>query len=89
MYDNPGDSKAFVHVQNELEKRGQIHHCKVGDADSLKFDAMDCLNATLDLLMADPAVLLCDKPTCPVCPPSRRHIAEYLAAGNPWPPAGV
>ena len=79
LYDNPGDSKAFINVQNEMDRRGMIHHCKVGGAESIKFDAMDCLNTTVEMLREDPAVLLCDKPTCPVCPASRKIIAESLA----------
>lgn len=80
LRDNPGDSKAFTRVQDEMEKRGMIHHCKVGDADCLKFNGMDALNVTVEMLQADPAVLLCDKETCPVCAPSKKIIAESMKA---------
>jgi len=74
--DNPGDSANFTVVQDELERRGQIRHCKVGSAETLRFDAMACLNAATDLLKADPAALLCSNPRCPVCPPARRIVEE-------------
>ncbi len=80
LTDNPGDSKAFIKVQEELDRQGKVLHCKVGEAESFKFDAMDCLNTTVDMLKGDPTVLLCDKPTCPVCAPSKKIIAE--AAGS-------
>ena len=35
LTDNPGDSKAFIKVQEELERQGKIHHCKVGEAESI------------------------------------------------------
>ncbi len=74
--DNPGDSANFTVVQDEMERRGLIRHCKVGDAETLKFDAMDCLNTTVGLLRQDPAALLCSNPRCAVCPKARRIIAE-------------
>ena len=77
--DNPGDSANFTAVQDELERRGQIRHCKVGLAETLRFDAMACLNTAIDLLKADPAALLCSNPRCPVCPPARRIVEESRA----------
>jgi hypothetical protein len=85
--DKPADSKGFVAVQDELAKRGLIAHCKVGNAPTLRFDAMACLNVALELLRADAAALLCGQGECPVCPPARRIVREYLSAGNPWPRA--
>lgn len=75
--DNPGDSANFTVVQEELERRGLIKHCKVGSAETLKFNAMDCLNVTVELLRKDPGVLLCKNPRCSVCAPSRRIIEEW------------
>jgi aminoglycoside 3-N-acetyltransferase len=68
--DVPGDSAGFTVVQNELEQRGLIQHCTVGSAKTLKFDALTCLNLTIELLKANPGALLCKNPRCPVCPPS-------------------
>ncbi len=78
--DNPGDSANFTVVQEEMERRGLIAHCKVGQAESLKFKAMDCLDTTVDLLKKDPAALLCNNPRCPVCPKSRQIIAQAQAS---------
>lgn len=78
--DNPGDSANFTAVQDELERRGLIHHCKVGEADTLKFDAMDCLNVAVELVRADPAALLCSNPRCSVCPASHKLVEEWKKA---------
>ena len=84
--DPPGDSVAFTRVQDALEQGGLIRHGSVGQAETLRFTGADCLRVSVALLRQDPAALLCDKPGCPVCPPSRRIVEEYLAGGNPWPP---
>jgi aminoglycoside 3-N-acetyltransferase len=88
MFDMPADSKAFLKVQDLLEQRGLIHHGTFGNAEALRFSGADGLEAALELLRKDPTALLCEKATCPVCPPSRTCCAEYLAAGHPWPPDG-
>jgi aminoglycoside 3-N-acetyltransferase len=72
--DLPGDSAAFTRVQDEMENRGQIEHCRVGDAETLKFDAMDCLNTTVEMLRENPGVLLCDKKRCAVCSESKQYL---------------
>jgi len=89
LVDQPADSKAFVKVQELLEQRGQIARGRFGDAEVLRFTGADCLDAALELLREDPAVLLCEKPNCPVCPRSREYCEQYLADGNPWPPTGA
>ena len=89
LVDQPADSKAFVKVQELLEQHGRIAHGRLGEAKVLRFTGMDCLEAALELLREDPTVLLCEKPNCPVCPPSREYCEQYLADGNPWPPEGA
>ncbi len=74
--DNPGDSAAFTRVQDELERRGQIDHCRLAEAECLKFNAMDCLHAAADLLAADPAALLCTNPRCSVCSKAREIVKQ-------------
>lgn len=74
--DNPGDSANFTVVQEELERRGMIQHCKVGSAETLKFKAMDCLNTAVELVRKDPGALLCDSPRCGVCSAARKIIED-------------
>lgn len=74
--DNPGDSANFTVVQEEMERRSLIEHCKVGSAETLKFRAMDCLNVTVELLRDDPTVLLCSNPRCAVCPAARKLVEQ-------------
>lgn len=87
LYDNPGDGSGFGAVQTEMEKRGQIRTGKFGDAAVLRFSAKDCLAATIDLLRADPAAMLCSRPRCTVCQTSRQIAEEAVKAGQ-WPPKG-
>ena len=63
-------------VLKESDRSVMIQHCRVGSADTLKFGAMDCLNVTVKLLRQDPAVLLCDRAGCPVCPKAHKIVAE-------------
>ncbi|OPX23648.1 MAG: hypothetical protein B1H04_03485 [Planctomycetales bacterium 4484_123] len=76
--DSPTDSIAFIKVQEAMEAQGKIHHCKVGDAECLKFNALEVLNLAVQMCRADPAVLLCENPRCPVCPEARRICQEAL-----------
>jgi aminoglycoside 3-N-acetyltransferase len=76
--DVPTDSAAFLVVQNELDRRGQIRRCRVGSAETMRFDAMTCLNLAIELLRKNPAVLLCQNPRCPVCAPARKLVEEAL-----------
>ena len=74
--DLPGDSKGFTVVQHELERRGAIHHGRLGNAETLCFDAMTCLETACQLLEAYPAALLCENPNCTVCSESKRILTE-------------
>lgn len=74
--DVPTDSAAFKAVQQELDRRGGIRHCTLGDAKCLRFDAAACLDLTVEMLKADPAVLLCRNPRCCVCVPARKLVEE-------------
>ena len=77
--DNPTDSAAFTKVQEAMERRGRLQHGKVGSAPCLKFSAAEALEAAVEMLREDPAVLLCENPRCPVCPPARKIVEQSLA----------
>lgn len=66
-YNTPGDSVAFVNFQHEMERLGKISLFKVGDAETMVFDAATCLNVTVEMLQKDPGLALCKKSNCPVC----------------------
>ena len=74
--DVPADSAGFTVVSDELERRDLIRHCKVGAAVCIRFSAVDCLSVAADLLRADPAALLCHKPSCSVCSKARGIVQE-------------
>lgn len=69
--ENPGDSSAFLVVEEEMRRQGLIREGLVGQARTLVMNGMDIIEAALALLRKDPASLLCQKPNCPVCPKSR------------------
>lgn len=69
--ENPGCSRNFTVVQDEMDKRGLLLKGMVGMAESIKAAGADILATTVDLLEADPAALLCE---CPVCAKRRRAI---------------
>jgi len=80
--DNPTDSAAFTRVQEEAERRGLLTHPRLASAECLKADAMSVLNTAVEMLRADPSVLLCENPRCAVCPAARKIIeAEGGGAG--------
>ncbi len=60
--DVPGDSSAFTRVQYEMEKRGLFLHGKLGRADCMKARGRDILDTALEMLEADPFVLLSESP---------------------------
>ncbi len=74
--DVPTDSAGFVAVQQALEKQGAIAHVTLGEAPCLRFTGRACLDASIALLRADPAALLCASASCPVCVPGRVIVAR-------------
>jgi len=81
-FDVPTDSQGFPVVQHELERRGVLHECRLGKAMTMRFVGRDCLDATEDLLRADPAALLCDRVGCEVCPRAREIIAVHRTSSE-------
>jgi len=73
-FNNPTDSAAFTHVQDEMARRGHITRCKLAEADCLRFDAMTVLDCALEMLREDPGCLLCDSPSCSVCREARQYV---------------
>jgi aminoglycoside N3'-acetyltransferase len=72
--ENPGDSRGFTVVQEEMEQRGLLRHGRVGAAACFRARGLDILATAMDLLAADPAALLCHSLKCAVCQ-ARRQIA--------------
>lgn len=72
--ENPGNSSAFLVVEEELRRRGLIREGVVGQARTLLMKGTDIIETALDLLREDPAALLCGRANCPVCPRAREAI---------------
>ncbi|MFH1069676.1 MAG: AAC(3) family N-acetyltransferase [Candidatus Glassbacteria bacterium] len=74
----PGDSVMFYLVQEEMDRRGLLRIGQVGQADSVLARAKDLLAVGVEMLRADPAVLLCHAEDCRVCTPSRRLLEKIM-----------
>ena len=72
--ETPGDSVAFIKVQQEMEKKKLLRKGKIGMADSILAKGSNIIDTALNMLEKNPAILLCDNPNCPVCPISRKLI---------------
>ena len=72
--ENPGDSSAFLVVEEELRRRGRIHEGRVGQARAMLMKGMDIIETALELLQGDGAALLCHRPDCAVCPTARKLV---------------
>jgi aminoglycoside 3-N-acetyltransferase len=82
--ENPGDSSAFLIVEEEMRRRGLIREGLVGQARTMVMKGMDIIETALALLAKDPASLLCQRPDCRVCPPSRERLRPGARpAGGP------
>lgn len=72
--ENPGDSSAFLVVEEELHRRGLIREGQVGQAGALAMKGMDLIETALALLRGNPTALLCQRPDCSVCPRARELV---------------
>ncbi len=72
--ENPGDSSAFLVVEEELRGAGLIREGRVGQARTMVMKGMDVIETALRLLRRDPAALLCRRSDCPVCPRARELV---------------
>jgi aminoglycoside 3-N-acetyltransferase len=65
--ENPGCSKRFIRVQQELERRDLLTKGKVGLADVVKAKGSDVLQVALEMLRDDAFAFLCDDERCTLC----------------------
>jgi aminoglycoside 3-N-acetyltransferase len=80
--ENPGDSSAFLVVEEELRRRGLIREGSVGQARAMVMKGSDVIETALALLRRDPAALLCHRDGCAVCPKAREAIHSQRSAGG-------
>lgn len=71
-----GCSKAFFRAEAPLRSAGVIRDGRVGDAPVQLMQASEVLRVLTPILRADPAWLLCDKPTCSFCVPRRASMSR-------------
>jgi aminoglycoside 3-N-acetyltransferase len=71
----PGCSRAFGVVERPLRERGEIRDGKVGGALAQLVAGRAVIEATVALLRADPAALLCTDPDCYRCSRARSRLS--------------
>jgi aminoglycoside 3-N-acetyltransferase len=67
----PGCSRAFAVVEAELRRRGDVRDGRVGGALAQVMPAAAVVAATVEVVRADPAALLCTDPACYRCSTAR------------------
>lgn len=70
----PGCSRAFGVLEQPLRERGAIRDGKVGNALAQLVSGAAVIEATVELLRADPAALLCTDPDCYRCSRARAAL---------------
>jgi aminoglycoside 3-N-acetyltransferase len=71
----PGCSRAFGVLERPLREQGAIRDGKVGDALAQLVPGAAVIEATVALLRADPAALLCTDPACFRCSRARARLS--------------
>ena len=71
----PGCSRAFGVIERPLRERGAIRDGKVGHALAQLVPGAAVIEATVELLRADAAALLCTDPACYRCSRARARLA--------------
>jgi aminoglycoside 3-N-acetyltransferase len=74
--ESPGDSRRFIIVQEEMEKRGLIQKAKIGNAQCLLARGSEILQTAIELLTSDPYIFLCAKGSCNICDKRRAWLEE-------------
>jgi aminoglycoside 3-N-acetyltransferase len=72
----PGCSRAFGAIERPLRERGAIRDGRVGGALAQLVTGADVIEATIELVRADPAALLCTDAGCYRCSRARARLAE-------------
>jgi aminoglycoside 3-N-acetyltransferase len=70
----PGCSRAFGVLERPLREQGSIRDGKVGNALAQLVRGSAVIDATVELLRADPAALLCTDPACYRCARARAAL---------------
>lgn len=71
----PGCSRAFGAIERPLRERGAIRDGKLGRAATQLVPGAAVIEATVELLRADPTALLCTDPGCYRCSTARRRLS--------------
>jgi aminoglycoside 3-N-acetyltransferase len=75
--ENPGCSRNFMVVQEELDRLGLLVKGKVGQADSFKVTGTAVIDAAVRILRErGMGALLCDSPACGVCMAKKERLAS-------------
>lgn len=75
LYEIPGCSRGFYKAEPVLRARGVLEETFIGKAKTFVMKAENVLEVIVEKLEEDPFFLLCDNPTCKICP-KRKKIGK-------------
>jgi aminoglycoside 3-N-acetyltransferase len=76
MREIPGCSESFGAVEGALRRRGFIRDGMIGKASAQLMRGTDLIRTVVDLVSAEPGLLLCTSPDCAHCTESRQLLNE-------------
>lgn len=75
----PGCSRGFNAIEQPLRDAGVLHDVMIGPARSQVFRFKELVDAAVEMLAENPAMLLCDVSTCKICPRRRNSLRKAQA----------
>ncbi len=70
----PGCSRGFRAIEPELQRRGVLQSCKIGNAACQVLMMKDLVSAAMEILAEKPTLLLCHLDHCAICPKRRAFM---------------
>lgn len=70
----PGCSRGFRAIEPDLQRRGVLQSCKVGNATCQVLVMKDLVEAAMEILAEKPTLLLCHLDHCAICPKRRAFM---------------
>jgi aminoglycoside 3-N-acetyltransferase len=74
VFEVPGCSRGFRAIEDPLRARGVLRDLQVFSAQSQLLRLDELVQAADEILRENPTLLLCNTPTCTICPKRRRYM---------------
>jgi len=70
----PGCSQNFGVAEPVFQQKEILLYTRIGEATVQAVNAMDLIETVVEMVHADPGILLCDRPDCCFCPNARKTL---------------